>query len=73
MPTPIVNADRDRQILSQRAAGASLAAIGATHGISRQRVHAILKTAGRDNAADPDKIEAELYLFLSAACQEVSQ
>lgn len=70
MPTPIVNAERDKQILAERAAGASLAAIGARHGISRQRVHAIIKTASPAPMVDPDKIEAELYMFLSSACQE---
>lgn len=45
MPTPIVNADRDREILIKRDSGATLAGIGALHGISRQRVHAIIKAA----------------------------
>lgn len=73
MPTPIVNAERDRLIISSRKAGLTLAKIGAEHGISRQRVHAIIKAASSEPAVDPDKIEEELYMFLSAACQEGSQ
>ena len=40
--------DRNRMIVAERLSGETLEAIGSRHGITRERVHQIVKASGED-------------------------